>query len=91
MSENSNIFETLGVRTIVNAKGPATRLSGGIMRPEVAGAMARASHHCVDMAELQAAASRNIRGRKLATWLPALRPACCWHRLPACPGLIPSA
>lgn len=55
-----NPFEAIGVRTIVNAKGPATRLSGGIMRPEVAQAMADASRHCVDMAELQAAASRAI-------------------------------
>ena len=60
MPETSNIFETLGVNTIINAKGPATRLSGGIMRQEVADAMARASQHCVDMAELQAAASRII-------------------------------
>jgi L-seryl-tRNA(Ser) seleniumtransferase len=56
------VFEQLGVRTIINAKGPATRLSGGIMRPEVAAAMAEASHHCVDMTELQAAASARIAG-----------------------------
>ena len=55
-----NVFEQLGVRTIINAKGPATRLSGGIMRPEVAAAMAEASQACVDIAELQAAASRQI-------------------------------
>lgn len=54
------IFKTIGVETIINAKGPATRLSGGIMRPEVSAAMAEASQHCVDMAELQAAASREI-------------------------------
>jgi D-glucosaminate-6-phosphate ammonia-lyase len=54
------IYETLGVRTIINAKGPATRLSGGIMRPEVAEAMIEASRHCVDMAELQAAGSKII-------------------------------
>lgn len=54
------IFKTLGVSTIINAKGPATRLSGGLMRPEVAEAMLQASQHCVDMAELQAAASRAI-------------------------------
>jgi len=54
------VFEQLGVRTIVNAKGPATRLSGGIMRPEVSAAMAEASRHCVEMAELQAAASVRI-------------------------------
>jgi len=55
-----NIYERLGVRTIINGQGPATRLSGGIMPPEVAQAMAEASRHCVDIAELQAAASRII-------------------------------
>ncbi len=56
----SNIYEKLGVRTVINAVGPATRLSGGVMRPEVADAMRQASQHCVDMAELQAAASAVI-------------------------------
>lgn len=54
------IFDTLGVRTIINAKGPATRLSGGIMAREVASAMLEASQACVDMAELQWAASARI-------------------------------
>jgi D-glucosaminate-6-phosphate ammonia-lyase len=54
------IYETLGVRTLINAKGPATRLSGGIMRPEVAEAMIDAARHCVDIAELQAAGSKII-------------------------------
>ncbi len=54
------VYAGLTVRTLINAKGPATRLSGGIMRPEVASAMAEASQHCVDIAELQAAASREI-------------------------------
>jgi D-glucosaminate-6-phosphate ammonia-lyase len=55
-----NIYESLGVVPVINAKGPATRLSGGIMRPAVAAAMVEASRHCVDMADLQAAASRRI-------------------------------
>jgi D-glucosaminate-6-phosphate ammonia-lyase len=55
-----NIYERVGVRTIINAKGPSTRLSGGQMRPEVAEAMVEASQHCVDMAELQARASEII-------------------------------
>ncbi len=55
-----SVFKPFGVRTIINAKGTATRLSGGIMRPEVARAMMEASQACVDMAELQAAASREI-------------------------------
>jgi D-glucosaminate-6-phosphate ammonia-lyase len=56
----SNVYQRLGVRRIINAKGPSTRLSGGIMRPEVAAAMAEASQHCVDMVELQARASEII-------------------------------
>jgi D-glucosaminate-6-phosphate ammonia-lyase len=56
----TNVYMALGVPTIVNAKGPSTRLSGGIMRPEVAEAMVEASRHCVDMAVLQARASAVI-------------------------------
>ena len=55
----ANVYERLGVRTIINAK-VATRLSGGIMRPEVTAAMVEASQHCVEMAELQARASEII-------------------------------
>src|SRR5918996_1216818 len=57
-----NVYERRGVRTLINAKGPATRLSGGIMRPGVTAAMAEAAGHCVDMAELEAHASQVIAG-----------------------------
>jgi len=57
-----SIYEQLGVQTMLNAKGPSTRVSGGLMAPEVTAAMAEAATHCVDMAELQAAASRVIAG-----------------------------
>ncbi|MBI4184573.1 MAG: aminotransferase class V-fold PLP-dependent enzyme [Proteobacteria bacterium] len=56
----ANVFERLGVRTIINAKGPATRVSGGLMWPEAAAAMEEASQHCVDILELQARASEII-------------------------------
>ncbi len=56
----TNIYERLGVVPIINACGPNTRLSGGIMAPEVAQAMVEASQHCVDMVELQARASELI-------------------------------
>jgi D-glucosaminate-6-phosphate ammonia-lyase len=59
-SPAGNVYERLGVPTIINAKGPSTRLSGGIMRAEVAAAMVEASQHCVDMAALQARASERI-------------------------------
>ena len=55
-----NVYEELGVGTIINAVGPATRLSGSIMAPEVAEAMKQASQHCVDIAFLQARASEII-------------------------------
>lgn len=55
-----SIYDRFGVRTIINAKGPSTRLSGGLLDPEVTAAMAEAASFCVDMAELQAGASKVI-------------------------------
>jgi L-seryl-tRNA(Ser) seleniumtransferase len=60
MTGNSSVYDRLGVRPIINACGPSTRLSGGVMRPEVAQAMAEAAQSCVDIAALQAAAGRQI-------------------------------
>jgi D-glucosaminate-6-phosphate ammonia-lyase len=57
---NEPIYRRIGVRTIVNASGPSTRLSGGIMHPEVAQAMSDASQWCVDLAELQGRACELI-------------------------------
>ncbi|SDB52397.1 aminotransferase class V-fold PLP-dependent enzyme [Bauldia litoralis] len=54
------VYARRGIPTIVNAAGTLTRLSGGIMRPDVAAAMAEASAWCVDMVELQAHASDAI-------------------------------
>lgn len=61
-SSSSSIYERFGVRTIINAKGPSTRLSGGFLAPEVSAAMAEAATWCVDIAELQAGASKVIAG-----------------------------
>ena len=72
---NENVFQRLGVRTIVNASGPSTRLSGGIIRLEGAEAMAEASQWCVDLAELQGRASEilaEVTGAMRATSLLAL-------------------
>ena len=55
-----NIYDHFKVRTIINAKGPSTRVSGGFLAPEVAAAMTEAGKHCVDVGELQAAASSVI-------------------------------
>ncbi len=56
----SDIFERLGIPTIINAKGTATRLSGALLAPEVADAMREASATPVDMTSLQARASEII-------------------------------
>lgn len=56
----TSIYDELGVPTIINANGPSTRLSGGIPRPEVVEAMARAAESCVDIAHLQGRASEII-------------------------------
>ena len=56
----SNIYQKLGINPIINAKGTATRLSGGLMPPEVADAMRDATQYCVDMAQLQGRASEII-------------------------------
>ena len=60
MDDAYEVYQRLGVRPLINAKGPASRLSGGPMRPEVAGAMAAATQACVDVAALQGAASAMI-------------------------------
>ena len=56
----SNVYERLGVATIINAKGTATRVSGAPMPPEIAAAMQEATQHCVDMAQLQGRVSEII-------------------------------
>ncbi|MGG5809469.1 hypothetical protein [Falsiroseomonas sp. CW058] len=57
---SAGIYAALGVPRIINAAGTGTRLSGGMMHPEVTAAMAEAAAACVEMPALQAAASRAI-------------------------------
>lgn len=56
----SSILEQLGVRPIVNAAGPVTRLSGARMDAEVIDAMREAAQVCVDIAQMQATAGQLI-------------------------------
>ena len=67
----SNVYERLGVPTIINAKGAATRVSGAPMPPDIAAAMQEATQHCVDMAQLQGRASEIITDA--ASQLPPTR------------------
>lgn len=56
----TTIYEHLGVPTLINAKGQATRLSGGPIPAEVAEAMREAGQACVDMWTLHGVASQHI-------------------------------
>lgn len=55
-----NIYENLGVKTLINCQGEVTRLGGALMEQETIDAMAEAARYSVRMDELQAAASRII-------------------------------
>lgn len=52
-SRSSGIYDRLGVRTRINAKGTYTYLTGSLMPPEVSRAMDEAAQHYVHLVELQ--------------------------------------
>jgi L-seryl-tRNA(Ser) seleniumtransferase len=54
------IYERLGVRTRINAKGTYTYLTGSLVPPEVTRAMEEASRHYVFLVDLQAAVGKKI-------------------------------
>jgi D-glucosaminate-6-phosphate ammonia-lyase len=47
------VYETLGVKPVINATGTVTILGGSLMPPEVVAAWAEASRHFVNLVELQ--------------------------------------
>ncbi len=47
------IYESLGLKPVINAAGTFTALGGSVMPPEVVAAWAEASRHFVDLVELQ--------------------------------------
>jgi L-seryl-tRNA(Ser) seleniumtransferase len=57
-----NVYERLGVRTVINAVGTVTTLGGSLMPAEVQQAMEEASRHFVPIHELQAAAGQRLAG-----------------------------
>lgn len=54
------IYELLGVRPVINAAGPLTRLGGMPLHPDVLEAMSQAAQQCVPMERLQEAAGRYL-------------------------------
>ena len=58
----ASIYERLGVRTFINARGTITTLGGSIMPPEVVAAMAEASLRFVRLEELHERVGERIAG-----------------------------
>ena len=59
-NSSSNVYERIGVRPLINARGTWTYLSGSLLLPEVREAMEAASRQFVDLFELQAAVGRRL-------------------------------
>lgn len=55
-----DVYEELGVTTVINGQGTMTVLGGSLMRPEVEAVMALAGKHFVSIPELEVAAGKRI-------------------------------
>jgi len=55
-----NVYEELGVTTVINGQGTMTMLVGSLMRPEVEAVMAMAGRHFVSIPDLEVAAGKRI-------------------------------
>jgi uncharacterized pyridoxal phosphate-dependent enzyme len=55
-----NVYEELGVTTVINGQGTMTTLGGSLVRPEVEAVMALGSKHFVSIPELERAAGERI-------------------------------
>jgi uncharacterized pyridoxal phosphate-dependent enzyme len=58
--ESGNVYDELGVTTVINGQGTMTVLGGSLMRPEVEAVMALAGRHFVSVPDLEVAAGKRI-------------------------------
>ena len=58
--QTGNVYEELGVTTVINGQGTMTMLGGSLMRPEVESVMALAGRHFANIPELEVAAGKRI-------------------------------
>src|SRR6266508_1817986 len=64
----SDIYESIGVRPVINCRGTFTIISGSTSLPEVKKAMEEASRHYVQLDELMEAVSRRLAQLTGAEW-----------------------
>jgi len=57
---SGNVYEELGVTTVINGQGTMTYLGGSLIPPEVEAVMAEAGRHFVNIVELEEAAGKKI-------------------------------
>jgi uncharacterized pyridoxal phosphate-dependent enzyme len=60
LGHSGNVYEELGVTTLINGQGTLTDLGGSLMRPEVEAVMAMAGRHFVNISDLQVAVGKRI-------------------------------
>src|SRR5215475_5049342 len=63
-----DIYNSLGVRTLINARGTITVITGSLTLPEVKSALDQASRHFVQIDELLDAAGRRLAALTGAEW-----------------------
>jgi len=63
-----DIYQSIGVRPLVNARGTFTIISGSLMLPEVRAAMGAAAQHHVHLDELMAAIGARLAELTKAEW-----------------------
>src|SRR6266403_1935313 len=58
--QSGNVYEELGVPTLINAEGTMTMLGGSLPHPALEAVMFQAGHHFVSMPDLEVAAGKRI-------------------------------
>ena len=60
LGQTGNVYEELGVTTVINGEGTMTMLGGSLIRPEVEAVMSLAAQHFVSIPALEIAAGKRI-------------------------------
>ncbi|HSC45436.1 MAG TPA: aminotransferase class V-fold PLP-dependent enzyme [Candidatus Acidoferrum sp.] len=60
LGSSGNVYEELGVTTVINGQGTMTYLGGSLPHPEIEAVMSLAGQHFVPIAELEVAAGKRI-------------------------------